>query len=414
VTESKSLILICDDVIDTAREWEHAVRALPSLEKGYTVEALKPGQLKDAIDELEARQLSHRRSDGREDAKTALDNAAVLIVDFDLLTLRDNNASASETGERIAYLARGYAACDYIVALNQFNRGERTVFDLTLRGHPASFADLNISSRQIANPGLWSDDRDGFRPWSWPCLHDAAAKMKKRVEFVRERLDEPVLATLGLDGKRTFPHFNREQLRFLTNERDAMGATFRELVNHSRGGLRGKDEQRGDTGQARIAAARVHKWLERMVLPGQNILIDHPHLVSRFPSLVQGGSTDLKDWQAVSRVCDPGSLPDIQTTFDHALWLSRPAWIWSTLQDDKIIAEVAEPYGRRFNDFKFAEDVSMFYVENQVRDFTPEFDSPWLTRFVLDRSELPTTDPARGGSFSIDDVDYEPGVQFAI
>ena len=52
------------------------------------------------------------------------------------------------------------------------------------------------------------------------------------------------------------------------------------------------DEPWDQGGIERVAAARLGKWLERLVLPGQNVLVDAPHLVSRFPSLVAADDLD--------------------------------------------------------------------------------------------------------------------------
>lgn len=417
------LILICDDEERATRDWHAQLQELPVFQDGSReLDELSKEDLADAVRQLESRQAAQRHdiADGLATGggSNPIDSASILIVDFDLLQLRDSDSrSASETGERIAYLARCYSTCGFIVALNQFDRGA-PVFDLTLRGHPRSFADLNISSTQLANPGLWSDERSAFRPWSWPYLPTASARLEARAAAIADRMGEPILATLGLDSNETLPHFSREQLRYLGNHGNPVDATFDDLIDNSILGLTGKDVQTDVAMRARVAAARVHKWLERSIVPGQNILIDLPHLVSRFPSLVPDGSTHIEAWQALAGLSRSPALPAAEhleaARFDHETWLARPAWIWPKLQQVSAIAEVRDPWSERFNDFNFAEDLSQFVPAEQSRDFAAEVDSPWNTRFVLDASSIPVDDPRRTGPYSVDHVRYEPGIQFSL
>jgi hypothetical protein len=71
--------------------------------------------------------------------------------------------------------------------------------------------------------------------------------------------------------------------------------SFRDFVTLSGNGLKGKD-QADDAAVARIAAARLSKWLEDIVLPAQEILVDAPHLVSRLPELLTGDPGRLATW----------------------------------------------------------------------------------------------------------------------
>ena len=299
-----------------------------------------------------------------------------------------------------------------------------TTFDLTLKGHPDSFADLNISSQQLANPGLWSSSREGFRPWLWPCLNEASEQLSTRVEAVAEHFDEPILKVLGLVDDNVFPHFTRSQLQFLTRD-DPKKVTFAQFVDESDMTLRGKDEQHNETARHRIAAARVHKWLERMVLPRQDLLVDAPHLVSRFPSLVGDDRESIDAWQATAVVCgaDRGASADLPVRdgqFDWKTWLSRPAWIWPLVQADDTIEEVRDPWGDRFSGFRFCEDVSAFAPEEQTRDFTADSTSTWSTRWVIDPDRLPGDHPWVAGPFGVrksgraSSVRYQPLVQLSL
>ncbi len=96
------------------------------------------------------------------------------------------------TGHRLAYLARCYSNAKYIVVLNQFGENR---FDLTLRGHPHTHADLHIGLKQLTNPGLWGEsDWPEFRPWVWPVLPNAIERMERWTQEVETALEEPILS----------------------------------------------------------------------------------------------------------------------------------------------------------------------------------------------------------------------------
>lgn len=420
----KKNILICDDEDSTTRTWEAELRAVPEVQANFEVVPMPAVEFGKAMAELEERQRAQRNQTNRTDEPIDIDTADLLIVDFDLLNLKlHGGESSSETGERLAYLARVFSRCGYIVALNQFDKG-MTSFDLTLRGHPESFADLNISSQQLANPGLWSNRRAGFRPWSWPCLSEAAARFETRVAVVADNFDQPILDVLGLLDDNVLAHFTRSQLRFLTRD-DPRTVTFEQFVAESDSALRGKDVQTSEPITHRMAAARIHKWLERMVLPRQDLLVDAPHLASRYPSLVGENPTDVDAWNSLAAVCADDvaaaeQLPVAAGTFDWRTWLSRPAWLWPHVQHDETIAEVIDPWGERFAEYRFCEDVSAFASEEHTRDFTSDSDSSWSTRWVIDPATVGKGHEWVDGPFGVLESDgtprvrYRPLVQFSI
>lgn len=113
------------------------------------IKALDEQTFKDIMDTLNERRLSFRENGEWRDSRTPLDEASIFIVDYDLVK---STAGEFLTGETVAYLTRCFSSCGLIVGVNQF--GDNT-FDLTLKGHPESFADLNIGSSQLSNPNLW-------------------------------------------------------------------------------------------------------------------------------------------------------------------------------------------------------------------------------------------------------------------
>src|SRR5688500_8019144 len=52
-----------------------------------------------------------------------------------------------------------------------------------------------------------------------------------------------------------------------------------------------------------VAVAAVRHWLERIVLPAQNVLNDAPRLAQRRPGLLT--SPDTADWGALTDLSDP-------------------------------------------------------------------------------------------------------------
>ena len=93
-------------------------------------------------------------------------------------------------------------------------------------------------------------------------------------------------------------------------------------------------------GAARFVAARIGKWLEREVLAPQDVLLDVPHLLQRFPFLMGDSVGDPGAWnQAVHEV---GWLRE---TLDEGAWfgpsdcLSRPAVWHQRIEENREIGE---------------------------------------------------------------------------
>lgn len=398
-------LLICDDEPERLAEWQERLGAVEVVQAEFELVALEEGALRNEIAELEARRVAARRGDGRQRNASQIDEADLLVVDYDLALL---DPETYQTGEGIAYLARCFSTCGFIVGLNQF--GENP-FDLTLRGHPESFADLNLGGEQLHNPGLWSLEFPSFRPWSWPLLPRAVESLDRRIREIDERLDDSIYEYFGLsDGRLAALPRSAEQ--FVARKLEPSEATFRTFVRESGSALRGRDTdvQLEDATITRIAASRLAKWLERVILPGQDALVDAPHLALRFPSLLRGDVDLPSSWSATvaSLGGEETGLEDatIDTyRFARADWLLRPAWWWQPVSNDEAIPEVADPWGARGLDIVFAEDTSRFVPADQAREFVADLTSPFARRFVEGPSE---DDAYRRG------VTYEPAVSFAI
>ncbi len=345
---------------------------------------------------LESRRKSaaHGKGDGDTPAwgTHLFDDVDLLILDYNFIDLDDISGL---TGQRLAYLARCYSACKFIVILNQFGMNR---FDLTLRGHPETHADLHLGSAQISNRGLWAGkDWDEFRPWSWPVLPAAIEKFERRVEELTEQLDQPILTWLGLsDLSAALPRSVKQFLK-------AEDITFRNFVLASGHGFEPSDKPFDEASLVNIAASRIAKWLEYMVLAGQDVLIDSPRLLSRFPSLLSDGGLEKVSNQAITPIFEAGlgleKHPVARHTYTRPNWLSRPSWFRTAVMDDQAIKENAEGLPPD-TDLRFAEDTSRFMPSAETRGFVADLASPYVQRFVR-----------RPG---FDGVEYQPSIRFSL
>ncbi|MFQ5798464.1 MAG: hypothetical protein ACE5H0_07205 [Bacteroidota bacterium] len=394
-------ILIYDDEEPFANTLKENLAKLPVLEGIFEVETLSEEEFQGTMEVLKKRQIALRKDDEWGDERSPLDEASIFIVDYDLLY---STAGDFLTGELVAYLARCFSECRLIVG---YRYGDNA-FDLTLRGQPESFADLYVGGRHLSNPGLWGVTEAtevGFRPWCWPILPDYLRDFEKKVEGVKTSLaeDVPICQVLGFSPE-LFVRLPRSIGQFLGAK--PAETTFRQFVTKSGNGLEQKDATSADDvsedALARVGAARISKWLERLVLPEQDILVDAPHLVSRYPSLMTGDAMDIEIWNRTARLVSHENLglrTDLIEPFrlkkDH--WLSRPVWFWDEVRECQDILEVREPWKMERPNWVFCEDASRFYEEG-YREFVADVESPFARRFVK----------------NFESVDYRPKVRFSL
>ena len=398
-----NVILIYDDEPARVAEWQRRLEAIPDVKAGFEIRGVGDKEFLAAFEELKTRRRRARsRPPGAATAtKSVFDTAAILVVDYDLLQVEH---AGYLTGEAVAYLARCYSRCGLIVGLNQF--GENS-FDLTLRGSPQSYADINLGSKQLHNPGLWSDSWNGFRPWSWPMLISAYKALEARVKDIESDLEGTLVEHLGLsDGVvRTLPRNARE---FLTKHESIERMTFRNFALASGQGFRSRDMPLDGEQIARVAAARVSQWVESYLLPAQDILVDAPHLVYRYPSLLAGDPTSLEAWNRTAALAperDVGVRLDILQEFAFPrLWSSRPVWRWSEISTRDSILEVNEPWSIRRPSWVFCEDLSKFVPLEAAREFVADFESPYARRYVSNPHSSATSELRE----QLLQIDYRP------
>lgn len=361
--------------------------------RSFEVKPLSNPQLNQELDLLETRQKQAR--EGKKWVNNSiLDGAAALLVDYDLLQAGVQGPSL--VGETVAYYARCFSRCGLIVGLNQF--GPRT-FDLSLKGHIESFADINIGSEHVANRNLWGKSKPGFHPWCWPSLPDFHRSHELRMKDALDHLDQPILKTLGF-GEDIELLLPRSAVEFLGET--PLKITFRQFACESGNGFRRKDVPADDESAARVAAARISKWLERCILPGQDILVDAPHLVPRFPSLLLGKLGSVSSW---NRLANKTSVAGIRASaiqeaqLEKQFWLSRPAWFWPLVAKSEKIAEVKAPWEMKPPKWVFCEDTSRFSDKDKCSEFVAETESAYARRFVEKLSS---------------EAEYRPAVRFSM
>jgi hypothetical protein len=344
---------------------------------------------------LANRQREFRETGTWSDERIFLDEVDIFVVDYDLF-----GATSFLTAEDVAYLVRCFSRCGLIVGVNQYGYNP---FDLTLKGHPQSFADLNIGQEQLGIRGLWKEDGKGFRPWHWPILSDYLNAFEKKIEDVEGGLqaDAPICEVIGFTTD-LFTLLPRSTGEFIGG--NPSETRFQEFVVNSGNGLRQKDARVKDIDEkivARIGAARISKWLERFVLSGQDILVDAPHLISRYPSLLSGDRADVATWNKTARLVAYDGLGLSTEVIERfrlkkGYWTSRPAWFWRKLRECEEIKEVREPWTIERPNWVFCEDISRFCEE--YTEFVADVDSPFTRRFVS----------------RIEEVDYQPAYRFSL
>ena len=188
-------VLVCDDDSQLAARCVEEIEALKLAE--YEIHTEPNKFVHDSTNELLGRRRAIRDNKRRPREECTFDRFDILIIDYDLIHIDENNTEY--TGESLARLVRTFSECAVVVILNQFGPID---FDLRLRGHLESHADLNIPDNQIANPGLWRRPPwDGFRPWYWQTLFEAVESQRSRERVLRAGLNEPIIDMFGITAE---------------------------------------------------------------------------------------------------------------------------------------------------------------------------------------------------------------------
>lgn len=337
------------------------------------------------------------------------DTAHILILDYDLRHMDDSGAEWT-TGAEVAMTARGYSTVGSILLVN---RNGNNRFDLTMTIARGSKADVEIGMAQISNPGLWAQPHsDGYRPWSWPNLLKDHQYFEETVNWIYARLTQPVFKSIGFNSGDGANEKHVQKAHWLQLGIDPNSGTFFDLVSlNPYLAPRDRESILKDKKQcARVAGAILRAWLDKIVVPSQDLLIDAPHAAYLMPWLLKD-INDAECWNATTSPEDPYAAFKIDIhkyEFSPPFLLSRPAFFRLTLEAD---AQSEEPSGFNYNnipDLVFCEDISQFLEFPSARAFPCSLDTAETQRYVCD-PEMYTA-----GTHKTSDVDYEPSVLFAL
>ncbi len=380
-------ILICDDDPERIERFPNALRDISEV-SGKEIRVLTGDDFVGAIIDLDqrctqSRALGEVPDESPDLGNSIFDGADVALVDYDLEGLGGAGAS-KDSGLRVAYLARSYSDCKSIVGYNEYKK-EQT-FDLEFLPNLDSSADVNITSDDVCSPQLWTGEVGGYRPWVWPRLLSEPKRIVELTHLVLANYDRKIIDVLGLgDGS---PGIGIEDLVFLSQEVDVNDCTFNDFVMSSNG-LHPMDVPWSRKAAARLAAARISKWLERKILPTQDLLVDAPHVSTRLPSIVTGDRESVASWNATANLKVPenelglelSKLDKHRPSFDR-LWLSRPVWWWPSIITDEDIEEIADPWVMNISPYVFCEDTSQFEKEEEAWEFDSYLPSQFSNRFI--------------------------------
>ena len=404
-------ILIVDDDTERSLGWKASIDSKRLAGEGADVSALSRDQSSKLIVDIDARRRLARSGTNPFDTTSPLDDVDVLVLDYDLEELEDEGTTS--TGLLVAMLARAFSRTKLIVLVNQFGTNK---FDLTMTAAARSNADFDVNEAQILNPTLWERSRiEGFAPWAWEDgILAASARVDAAVDWVRRRLDEPVLQSLGFDVTPEAAASGSLIAKELWQECvDAPSRTFRQMVGDARF-LTPRDReaiQQFDESCSRVAATLVVHWLDRWVIPANEVLIDLPHLVSADPWLLRDRTT-CAGWQASVGVAGIEALvPAVRAhEFQPGLPISRPA-VWR--QRVAVDLALREPSGFKYDDFPdmvFCENTSRFEQFALTKPFSSRLPVGDPQRFVLDPGQAVLSSTG----FEVNHVAHEPQVLFAI
>lgn len=378
----------------------------------YDIKLIRPEEVKASFVVMLARQSEFREHGHwtiEKPSDMPLDGIDILILDNELREFFQDIGVLTSADE-VAYMARCFSTCKLILIVN---RTTPNPFDLTgnasYLGQFEAFSDLEIGQAQLSSKALWGTGDDVFHPWYWFVLPKWLAEFDRRLQDAKTALRDnaAILSFFGLeDVKEWLPR------RVLQTLGDGQEYTIGEFVLTSSFVLGPRDratlgnfklDEPSIENLAPIVAARLWKWLEVQVLPELDILVDAPHLVMRFPSLLEGEHSDFGTWNAVA-VRHFDHIPNMKMElleahrFSREHWLSRPAWYWRKVMNEDAIPDAREPWNIEYVPLAFCEDTSLFALEEEAKSYRAAVDSPFGSRYIK----------------KLRNVDYQPLQRLAI
>ncbi|WP_049730528.1 hypothetical protein [Rhizobium ecuadorense] len=372
-------IRVCDDDEELANSWVKDIG--DALQDGDDVSRMD--NAKDEISQLLNRKIAVENKEDPRAHATRFDEIDILVVDYDLLHL--DGAGSRTTGEGVARLARTFSTCGAIVVMNQY-RGAQ--FDLGMRGHLESFADVNVAADLIGSKSLWravAPQADLFNPTFWrpmPVLLEASRDLAKSLSD--KGFDAPIAAQIGLELEAS-TELSDTAFGFLSGKaqtaEDLQKITLREFLTQS---LDPKIvEPLLDTMPDvlfNFASFRIIKWLDRAVLRPMDVLIDVPHLIDRLPFLILQEKNDIDDPDAWSQAAlDPEGRLNWELVSKYrndaaSKALGRLVIDWHRLSHDSQIDDMQDEYlEKNATRFHLAEDTSRFLKRENLTQYRADF-----------------------------------------
>ena len=369
-------IVVCDDATEMTDEWVASISDL----KLDEAEVIPMAQAQTEVSRLVNRKIAVKKGKDPNTVESSFDSIDVLVIDYDLVLLsHDGNRT---TGEGIARLARTYSRCGAIVVMNQFKGPQ---FDLGMRGHLESFADVNIHAGLVNHQSLWVQQEPAtrvFNPTIWTPMIDRLCSARDLAMKLDEAgLDAPVMALLGLsndaltelsDSAYGFISLNTETSAQLA------GVTVREFIARSLDKEIVKSlEESSANPLSSFASFRLAKWLDRAVLRPMDVLIDTAHLIDRFPFLLAGDASD-------PTICNAASMSpreklkweEISNFHNEAASsvLGRFVFDWYRMESDAALAEMQDQFIKTCEDrLHLAEDTTCFVTNDALTRFRADF-----------------------------------------
>lgn len=392
-------ILICDDDQTRAADW---VARIERLSMNAKVRALSPVEFARVVRDLKVRMASSRAQGAveRDDNATDLDAIDILILDSDLTPDPDAKIDdpellvathlVSEHGAEVAHLARTYTTVGSIAIVNQGAKSR--TFDLTLSRFAKGVAEVYITNEDVDNRALWDPSAHAdYRPWSWPALQSIGREIDLLIADLS--LGDGVLQAIGLQeqGIEDLILLRQAEPLDLDDPNTIATLTFSDLAESYGFGLGSRPKERtSDSLRLRLSVFGLRRWLDRLVLPAQNILIDLPHLIERRPWLV-ADRENLDSWNDRSGwwwPALPSVLPDAYNAKASRL-LGRNVWNISLLPEQEAFENVMP------SDPVFCEDSSSFRPLSEAVDFLSDLEGGQSRRFVEKLADVSYSPPTR-------------------
>ena len=418
-------ILVCDDELEPFKRTKSKLDPLPKVKvQGLVKDDLR--QRIKALFEEASVLLSNQAGVHAKDsiARAAFEEVDVAILDNNLWAL--NLDGVRLTAESLMGYLRAFTDIPYIISLN---KNPDVDFDLRyMVGDHQTHADLALNTNHLSCGMLWRNrldettlGTDVFAPSYWPNIREVSGLRRRLVKIIEGHLHSPFLEVLNFPegysdvlsrhakGVISPSETTDQDLRTVSCI-DFFGKSCRSLPPREIKILHDRalgDDLHARSSVARFVAADMDKWIRRLVLGPQDVLIDLPHLLARMPFLLGGDAARLDGWNTALRKHDFVRKDGSRTVSDRTkelidearyappgMYSRWPCFWWHRLRDNEELNQLFFDCRDDWADVVFCEDLSKFVEvtkEEQLDDlriadgptqFEAEFAGPWSRRYV--------------------------------